>query len=348
MRERRPFAEASTPSHDEKVLFWTRVSGVCAVIGLPVAILLGVAQCQQSSAKLASDSRPSAPATVAPLGEGGMRTASVEWTPVTDTAGAPADAQAQEPQPAAADTDGAGAPWTAPAPVRPEPVATSTPAGRRRSSAPIEFANRADEGAVQPPSHAPGSASGIGAQSPMKWIRLALVAGLIAAPLAARAQDLGNQGRPDGGGSAALIVDSTDPVLYPCNYYDAKSCFRMYFQLKPAENVAINVASIDNSGDLYETRAFAGTGSSCVAKAIGGLPRGGLTNHGEPIWSFSTPFAITQTKPATFMAEFRCDGALLAGDEVTVQITFAADPSGREIEIVRYVFPKLVLKPARR
>lgn len=169
---------------------------------------------------------------------------------------------------------------------------------------------------------------------------LFVLASLLPGIPAALAQTPANAGVPQGSASDSLVVDATDPVLFECRRSSQGGCFRIYFEIKPSRANAVLVAFIGTRSQPYETQAFAGTGATCEARVLGGLPDASHYTNGDVRWD-EQPFEVTASKPATYMLEFECDGRLVAGDQVTIQITLAADPTRRGEQIVRYVFPRL-------
>lgn len=165
--------------------------------------------------------------------------------------------------------------------------------------------------------------------------------------LSASAQTPQNAGEPSGAVSAEMDVIATSPVLYPCKFYGSSTCFRMYFEIRPKRASEVRLGEIRLTNSLYQTSAFAGTGASCLANSLGGLPRGGLNSQNGVEW-YEKPFSATRQKPAVYIVEFGCDGQLLAGDGVTVQLTFSADATGRGAGIARFVFPQLSLQATTR
>lgn len=158
-------------------------------------------------------------------------------------------------------------------------------------------------------------------------------------------------GEPSDGTSSIVTVDATSPILYECGNRGNNTCFRMYFEVTPVKNIAIRMASIEiYAGSLgiilYQTQGFSSTGASCVARSMGGIPSV-YYGHNGPEWKREQPFIALPSKPATLLLQFACDGRLIPGDEVTIQMTLALDPSDRRIEIGRYLFRKLKLKHQR-
>jgi len=175
-----------------------------------------------------------------------------------------------------------------------------------------------------------------------------MVAALLAAlATAASAQFDAATGEPNGGVSDLLKITSAAPVIVKC--YDP-TCIRLFVEIRPngISRVSLAAADVMNGSHLLDTQAFSSTGATCDGHDVGGLPVGVTYSSGEFGWGRGgAPFIATATKPATMMLEFRCDGRLIPGDEIRVQITLFADPDGRGIQLARFVFSGMRLRGPR-
>lgn len=152
------------------------------------------------------------------------------------------------------------------------------------------------------------------------------------------AQRLVHKGEPEGEVSALLTVSTTDPVLYRCTD-EWESCFRVYVQVSALSDRPVKVASVkrhstDNDGRMYATSALSGTGATCAGYVTSSFPSSGTFN--EWVRFLDVPYTVTRSKAGAFMMTFGCDGKLVVGDELTIQLAIAADPDGRGPRIANY------------
>lgn len=182
-------------------------------------------------------------------------------------------------------------------------------------------------------------------------MRTAVAAAACLAGLAtpAFAQRLAHTGQPEGEVSALLTVRTTDPVLYRCTEkWDA--CFRVYVQVSTASDKPVKIASVRehstrSDGRMYATSALSGTGATCAGYVTSSFPKSGTYN--EWVKFLDIPYPVTRSKSAAFMATFGCDGPLVAGDELTIQLAISADPDGRGPRIAHYFLPGLRVAAGR-
>lgn len=82
---------------------------------------------------------------------------------------------------------------------------------------------------------------------------------------------------------------------------------------------------------------------------MGGLPYGGVPGDNlKPetfVW-FEEPFIVSAEKPVIFIVEFSCDDKLIAGDNITMQMTIVID-GGRRVEFARYSVPEMQIVGSR-
>lgn len=154
------------------------------------------------------------------------------------------------------------------------------------------------------------------------------------------------RGEPSGGVSTVLSVSGAAPTIVECHgIFNEKGCFRIVFQIEAAKGGNVEIAAPPGNGySLFETIAVAATGVSCKGSAVDGLPSASEDFNQRLSWGPGAPFITSTAKRAIFIVDFRCDGAIVALDEVQVQLMLAVDPDGRGIQMARYVFPRMKVR----
>lgn len=141
----------------------------------------------------------------------------------------------------------------------------------------------------------------------------------------------------------SITVESTDPVISPCNW--ARACFRLVLRITANQAGTVDVGHIPIHRDRRMT-AIAGSGASCQENGLRGLPDAVVWSRGDMTWR-EGPVSISQGHPALAQLSFACDGALVPGDEVSVQLALAVDPDGRGIQTARYDLSGLQIAGSR-
>jgi len=153
-----------------------------------------------------------------------------------------------------------------------------------------------------------------------------------------------------GGTSAAIRILTTAPILRNCTAYPlGGSCFRVSFRISPKASGVYKIGYLNRWPWVHETKAYAATGAVCRGYAIAGLPYGGVPGDNvmpDQFRWFQEPFEVSIEKPATFIVEFACDDKLIAGDNITMQMSIVVD-GGRRVEFARYSVPEMQIVAAR-
>lgn len=174
---------------------------------------------------------------------------------------------------------------------------------------------------------------------------MALVAaGLAVSPITASAQATSQRGSSTGEISSRLDVTSTTPRVVRCRNR-TPGCLRVMFEIKPVGGQNIEVAyanpGVIGGGLMGDSSAFVATGAVCEIHALSGLP--GIMNgvYRNIQWDQTTPTTVTPTKPGVLIAEIRCDQPIIAGDQMTYQITLYVRTDARTDGVARYVFSRI-------
>jgi hypothetical protein len=133
------------------------------------------------------------------------------------------------------------------------------------------------------------------------------------------------------GSSDGLVVTTTRPVAVACE--TAKGCFRLFIRIRGSGPEPVGLAFAARRaayGDaITDSSAIFENGTLCAAYVLAGLPFVWTDMAGSPSFESVTPALVSSDKSATLVTEFRCDGPVVKGSEVSLQFSLAVLPGGR-------------------
>ena len=137
--------------------------------------------------------------------------------------------------------------------------------------------------------------------------------------------------------SRLLSLAATDPQIVKCYRPWDKSCFRITVKVSASGDGEVDIGHLPDNmfGDPYAARAIVSSGASCVERRGVGLPMVGIYSDNSLFWR-EPGRTVSASRSAFLILDFGCDGQIVAGDELQVQLPLGVDATGRGISKVDF------------